>query len=209
MKSTQKQHDTKIFTSKLSKLSADLRKIGVKFHYIKWNKWSSTPFEYEYYTEDNDMRDYILYSESRLMQDARSKAGIMKLSHDVSQELISNTNKILKKYFPSRTLGIQTSHDPIKIFFEEKKSLAPEKEKTTVSVDLYFTDENLHEDATKYLNKLKKLVPKKMGYLSEYDQMIVKGKVNAYFNVCVDDLPKFKKILRSKIPNIKSIKVDY
>jgi hypothetical protein len=209
-------NDTKFFYNNLKNLRYDLKKIGVKFYFIKWGMYDPQ-FEYEYFQEDNlklddsENDDYILYSENRLYWDAR-KEGIMFLQHDVSKDKWDNVNNILKKYFPNRTHGITTKKDAIKIFFDEKKNIKKDKEKVMFLIDIIFDDKKIDKDLFKYWNKIDKIIKKKnIGYLEGYDAI---GSKNLSFNINNDKIDNFKEIIdkiennKFDLPKVKEISYD-
>ena len=205
--------DTKIFTKNINSLSKELKKFGIIFSFIKWGTYSPE-FEYEYFLEDNKINNLILYSENKLYLDARNNDGIMYLMHKIEKDKWDIVNDIFIKYFPNRTIGISTQDDALKIFFNEQKKLQKDKEKIRVTVDIILEDKTIYIESLHYLNKINKIIGKKIGYLDEYDKIINHGKVNADFNINFDKIDEFKKIIKNllnnkyDLPKIKKIKYN-
>ena len=212
---TKPLYNTNIFTKNLEVVKAELRKIGVNFYFVKWHKWSTGPFEVEYWYEDNVVsKNYILYFEKKLFFDARSKEGIMYLYFGVDKTLWSDVNDILKKYFPNRTNGITTINDAIKIFFEEKKRIVKDKEKIIVNIVIYFKDKKLNDEVDKYLKIINKIIGKKIGYINQYDMGVSHGRLNIEYNINKDKIDEFKKLIdtlknnKSELPQITKINIQ-
>jgi hypothetical protein len=209
---TKPKFDTKIFTKNFDKLSEILKKNGFIFSFIKWGKYNPQ-FEYEYFKKDNKVKNNILYSENKLYWDARHNSGYMAIMHNIDKTKWLLFNQIFIKFFPNRTVGITSYNDAIKLFFNEKKNLKKDKEKQIFSLDIIFEDSKMNTEAFYYLNKIDKIVGKNIGYLDEYNKIIVNGKVNAYFNINFDKVDEFKFIIMNlknnkyELPAIKKIKL--
>jgi hypothetical protein len=218
-------YDSSFFTKKNKDLTKSLKKIGVSFYFVKWNKcspygsstdyecWSenrnkSFPIFYDSWSENNDPSgNYIVYFESRFYWDTRHKDGIMHMDHFIHKKLWNQTNEILQEYFPNRTNGITSKADALHISIYPKK-IKKDKEKKIFSLDFVFST-IINEDSKKYIKKLKKLIPKEIGYISEYDKNISNGKILINFNINYDKVSEFKKLVKNIKNNVNIKKISY
>ena len=209
------KHDIDFFIKTVPKLEKEFKKIGVDFCLIKWNRNSPSPFEYEYWSEDDfNEKNYIYVSEKSLYFSSIGN-GTIYLNHFIESKMIDAVNIVLHKYFPNRTRGLINDLESIEIFSYDKKNLSKATEKIQVLVNISFIDKKLTERSYKYIKIIKKQLSVKIGYLSSYDEMILNGYLNLDFIVRKDKIDDFKKIfneikenkLYPDVPKIKDIKL--
>jgi len=214
---TPPKFDSQIFTSNVKNLARELKQNGIIFIFIKWGKYTPQ-YEYEYLFEDTniDGMNLIIYSENRLYWDARDSRGMMSLIHQVDKEMWPIVNRIFIKYFPKRTLDITSHSNGIQIFFNEKTKIKKDIEKNRFAFKILFQDRTLSSNTEIYVNKLEKIMGKKIGFVSEYDVMFGGGKLYISFDVNVDKIEEFKQFIENleknnydgNLPKIRKIKSD-
>ena len=124
-------YDLSFFTSKIKNLSKDLKKIGILFFILKWNKESLYADHHsiiedrldEYLEKHNNYpngnittSEYLLYKQSYASKDA-----CIFLQHDIKDNVKDEFNKILISYFPKRTVGLEHQENAIIIYMNDKK----------------------------------------------------------------------------------------
>jgi hypothetical protein len=207
-------HDYKKVLELIPKLKADLKKIGVTLYFLKWNEYSTGQYQIRNFFEENENKlksNYIIITEKSIYIGSIKKNGHIVVFHDIQQNLIDQFNKVLIKYFPKKTVGIQTKYDTIQIFYQEQKKFIKEKNKSII--DVKFHIKNLetgfpYEDHVKKLNSL----PKSIGYYTNvqgyYDKKIYmfivtfyinEDKVKLFFDFLKENKKQFSDIVKIEI----------
>lgn len=203
------KYDLSIITSKFTELEKMLQKINIYFFFIKWHQWSPTPFEIEYWLEDNsdklEGKEYIYISERRLFWDCRENNGIAFFSHSIKKESRNDVNKILSSLYPKRTSGINTFADSLKIYFNEQKKIEKDVEKIRVSIDFKFKKIDL--TISQFIEALDGHV-KQFGYVDQYDNGFSKNMLNVCLNIRHDKIAEFKQHMRRFMQSKVSMSID-
>jgi hypothetical protein len=191
----EEKYDTSFFFNNLKNFQKDLDKIGVTFYFIKWGIYNPTTTYADFKCEIDLTPDFILYSENNLFIDSCNNDS-MYIQHDISEKKWKNVNKILKKYFPKKTIGITSNKDAIKIFFEEQKNIKKNQKKVSFDLEISFIDEIV--DKKIILNDLLKIdsiiQKNNIGYLNNV--YIILGKhTHLDFNINFNKIKKFEEII--------------
>jgi hypothetical protein len=200
----------------LPEIKKELKKIGIVLYFYKWNKWSTSPFWIEYAYEDLNIgdSDYILITEKDMYAGSIKENGFIRVLHDIPKEKQEAFNEIFMRYFPKKTIGFETKHDIIKIFFEEQKKFIRQKQKTIFDVTISFKTTKIPIYGDKVIERLQKL-PKNIGYMDMYDAINkiyvnIPLDFNAQFNINFDKSIEFKDYinnLKKEFPILK-IKIE-
>jgi len=184
-------YDTTFVTSKLPDLKRELRKAGVTLYFIKWNKYSPTPFEYEYWLEDNRPEgSYIYFSHKMLYLSSTLKEGVLYIQHHLEKEVVERFNRAFTSFFPRRTRGYMNERDAIKLFLFDQKSFRGDQRKVVYEVTIYFK-----EKISKRFSPRVVSLNKSIGYLYEWDEAVIDGKVQCTFNVNYDKVVEFTRFI--------------
>jgi len=189
------KHSTTFFTSQIGNLAKSLKKVGVKFHYIKWSKKivkAGPEFEYEYFAPKEE-GSYLYVSERNVYFSSTVKNGKIYLKHHIEPNIREDFNKVMMEYFPGRTLGWQTDVDAITIELVKKKKLKKIKEKETI----YAIIEAKGKSVDELVKKVGKSI-KAYGYITEYDATTKDGKWYVDLNVDKDKVGIVKEKLGIK-----------
>jgi hypothetical protein len=213
-------YDTNFFTSKITQLKKDLKKIGITFYYVEWNKDSLSPYtDDRWFSAHPKIDNFIYTTEKKVYLGSKDKNGYIEIYHDFEEKLIDKFNQIFTSYFPKRTIGFSNYSDSIKVFLEDQKKLKKEKEKIGICCyivldkkDNYFIKNG--NDAKKFISSLQKKLPKTIGYIDTYYPKFENHSNYICLNINHDKVIDFsnflKKIQKDKdLPKIVKLKVSY
>ena len=200
-KNNEQLYNNSLFLNNFKIIKKLFKQQNITFDFIKKNKYDIL-FEYQYWIEDNNFDNFIIYSENKFNHDIKNINKFINLKHNVKKKLWPIVNEILIKYFPNRTNGITSNKDSIKIFFNEQTNIKKDKEKYTYSLNIYFDKDSIDNiKPDDFVKKFDKILTKKIGYISEYDKFINKNLLNIYVNIDYDKIEKFNNILKNIIDN--------
>jgi hypothetical protein len=213
-------YDISFFSSNINDLTKDLKKLGILFYVLKWDKESLyaghksiIEEKLDEYLEkhDNYPKGYIYTSEYLLYkQSYKSTDDCIYLYHNIKDDVKDDLNKLLISYFPKRTIGLHDHNDAIKIYINEKKNLKPIKNHIMFEVNIEYVDKvKLSKDN---FDKVHKYITKQLGKKYIYDLREAYnsiGSITLYYNVYIDKIKrfakKFKEVKLPYLPKLKSI----
>jgi len=212
-------YDLSFFTSKIKNLSKDLKKIGILFFILKWNKESLYAGHHsiiedrldEYLEKHNNYpngnittSEYLLYKQSY-----KSKDECIFLQHDIKDDVKDEFNKILISYFPKKTLGLEHQKNAIKIYINDKKNL--KLTKNHIMFEVYIEYINKIKLSQNDFNKVHTYITKKIGKKYIFDLREASndlGSITLYYNVYTDKIIEFaNKFKNIKIPYLPKLKL--
>jgi len=212
-------YDISFFSSKIKDLTKDLKKIGILFFVLKWNKESLYAGHHsiiqerlEEYLEkhDNYPKGYICTSEYLLYKESyKSKDECIYLHHKITADAKDDFNKILISYFPKRTVGLQAKNDAIIIYINEKNNL--NLTNIHIMFEVYIEYVNKVKISKDDFDKVHTYITKQIGEKNIYDLREAynsTGSITLYYNVYIDKIIDFaKKIKNIKIPYLPKLKL--
>ena len=203
--------DTSFITDNIDELKAELLKINVKLLYFKWSKDAMGKFYKERVKEkiieylDTHKENLILFFENDIYSASLNKKNTLYPTYSIDQNIKEKFNKIFCKYFANRTLGFVRSSDPIEIHMAEKKNISKGYDKIYYDINIIFNDKKINENSDNFIKKLNKLINKKIGFPSEYDKWITRGKIHIIFAINTKKQKEFL-VLIDKLKLDKDIK---